>query len=384
MRRRREKGIALCEGHRHACHRSGRARPDAPVRTLPHQGIKLYNAPIMPYPAHSILAMDLSPFGRSIALLPAMRALRTSYPEVFLVAAAPNGTCELLSGCRLIDETIGLGVIKLPDHAYGGAVKRLANVLRRSRHYSFDLVLDFSPRLETQIVSRLIMQARVFTPSRFPRVIEMLLGFGRVPRSAGHSEFSDYSNVLHKAGVEMIDERLSITPPVEEDARFEHRLASSGSRGGELIVLLYASNPESRRGWPVASFGEIGVRLANNLGARIVAADEPSDRAFTNDVGALLPPGAIKLAEPRALELAAAIARASIVITDERAIAQIASELNTPVIELAGTGAAGAASSGAHRIVQASSGSHVSTDGVYEIACEIIQESRSASLFQRR
>ncbi|MEK6286423.1 MAG: hypothetical protein AABO57_11830 [Acidobacteriota bacterium] len=338
----------------------------------------------MPYPAHSIMAMDLSPFGRSIALLPAMRALRTSYPEAVLVAAAPNGTCELLSGCGLVDETIGLGVIKLPDRAYAGALKRLVSLLRRSRRYNFDLVLDFSPRLETQIVSRMILRARVFAPSRLPRVIETLLGLGGMPRSAGHSGLSDYSNVLRKAGVEMIDERLRIIPPVEEDARFEHRLASSGSRGGELIVLLYASNSGSRRGWPVASFGEIGMRLANNLGARIVAADEPSDGAFTNDVSALLPPGAIKLAEPRALELAAAIARASIVITDERAIAQIASELNTPVIEVADTVTLEAASSGTHRIAQASPASHVSTDEVYEIACEIIQESRSASLFQRR
>ena len=337
----------------------------------------------MLYPARSILAIDISPFGQSLSLLPAMRALRTSYPKTFLVAAAPSGTCELLSACGHVDDTIPLGVVKLPDRGSAGTLKRLVGLVRRSRHYNFDLVLDFSPRLETQIVSRLVLRARVFTPSKLPRAIGMLLELGGAARSAARRTRSDYESVLQQAGVEMDDARLAITPPVEEDARFEHRLASSGSHGGELIVLLYASNPENRHGWPVEAFGEIGTRLANNFNARIIAADEPSDYAFTGAVGAWLPPGSIKLAQPRAIELLAAIARASIVITDEQAIAQIASELSTPVIEIADIISTAAASSTTHRIAQGSSRQKVSTDEVYEIAGQMIQESRSPSLFQR-
>jgi ADP-heptose:LPS heptosyltransferase len=333
----------------------------------------------MLYPARSILAIDISPFGQSLSLLPAMRALRTSYPKTFLVAAAPSGTCELLSACGHVDDTIPLGVVKLPDRGSAGTLKRLVGLVRRSRRYSFDLVLDFSPRLETQIVSRLVLRARVFTPSKLPRAIGMLLDLG----GAGRPTRSDYASVLQQAGVEMDDQRLAITPPVEEDARFEHRLASSGSRGGELIVLLYASNPENRHGWPVEAFGEIGRRLANNFNARIIAADEPSDCAFTGAVSAWLPPGAIKLAEPRAIELVAAIARASIVITDEPALARISSELSTPVIEIADTISTAAASSTTHRIAQGSSRRKISTDEVYEIAGQMIQENRSPSLFQR-
>ena len=69
----------------------------------------------MSYPAHSILSIDMSPFGQSLALIPAMRAVRAAYPTTLLVAAASNGTCELLSACGIVDETIGLGVIKSPE-----------------------------------------------------------------------------------------------------------------------------------------------------------------------------------------------------------------------------------------------------------------------------
>lgn len=337
----------------------------------------------MPYAPRAVLAIDLSPFGQSLALLPAMRAFRASYPTTLVVAAAADGTCELLSACGLVDETIDLGVIKFPDRGFASALKRQLSLVRRSRRFNFDLVLDFSPRLETQIVSRLVMRARILTPSKLPRALGMLLELGGLRRPIGQSRSSNYASVLEQAGIAMNDDRFGIEPPDEENARFEKRLASGGSRGGELIALLYASNPENPTGWPVAAFGEIGRRLTNNLGARIIAADEPSDRSFTDAAGELLPQAGIKLSEPRAMELVAAIARASIVITDEPGVAQIAAELNTPVIEVTDPMSVAPALSRNHRVAKGSSRSRVSTDEVFEIACEMIQESRSSTLFER-
>jgi ADP-heptose:LPS heptosyltransferase len=338
----------------------------------------------MLYAARSILAIDMSPFGKSLTLLPAMRALRASYPNTQLVAAAPDGTCELLHASGFVDETISLGVIKAGDGGLGGALKKLAGLVRGARGYSFDLVLDFSPTVETQLVSRLILRARVFTPSNLSRVIGRLLNFGGDAPSGGESSRSDYTNVLQQTGVELIETRFGINPAAEEDGRFEHRLAGSGSRGGELIVLLYGSHLGGRRFWPIEAFGEVGTRLTNNFNARVVAADEPSDCTFTRAVSGLLPGGAIKLSEPRAMELIAAIARASIVVTDEPSIAQVASELSTPVIEIADTASPVAVTtSTTHRLARALSRSHVSAEEVFEIASEMIQENRSLSLFQR-
>ena len=149
-----------------------------------------------------------------------------------------------------------------------------------------------------------------------------------------------------------------------------------------MVALLYAANPGSTRGWPVAAFGEIATRLANNFNARIVVADEPFDNALTRSVDAWLPSGAIKLVHPRASEVFAAIARASVVITDEAAIAQIGSELSTPAIEIRDS-LTTRGSSASHRIVRGSSRGKVSVEEVFGVACEMIQENRSRSLFQR-
>lgn len=336
----------------------------------------------MLFPARAILAIDMSPFGSSLGLLPAVRALRSAYPDALLVGATATGTCELLAAAGLLDDKIDLGVIKLSDHEYRGALRRLAGLIRQARHYSFDLVLDFSPRLETQLAAHLILRARTFTPSRIPRTIELVLDFAGIPRKSS-SDVSKYKTVVEQAGVQIDDPSLRLAVPEDANARFEQRLLKGGSRGGELLVLLYGSDSNSARTWPVERFAEMGRRMSNNFAARAIAADEPSDRAFTEALSTLLPPGAIKLAEPRALELLAAIARASLTITDEPAIARIASELRTPVVEIADTASRSVSTSSTHRILKGSSRKQVTTQEVYEAACGLIQESRSPILFQR-
>lgn len=334
----------------------------------------------------SILAIDMSPFGSSLGLLPAMRALRAGYPQSALIAATSSGTCELLSLAGFVDDTIDLGVIKSSDRKYTSALGKLVTLGRRSRQYNFDLVLDFSPRVETQIASRLIIRARTITPSRLPHVMESLLDLVGLPRSSDRSGSSNHKRVLAQAGAEMTDTTFRVVLPDEEHARFEQRLTKAGSRGGELIVLFYASDPNDSHGWPVEAFAETGGRLANNFDARIIAADEPSDSGFTDALRAFPVAGMttlVPVAEPRAVELVAAIARASITITDEPAIAQLASELGTPVIEIADNASGNPVASEGHRILKASTRKRVTVDEVYGSACELIQESRSASLFRR-
>ncbi len=133
---------------------------------------------------------------------------------------------------------------------------------------------------------------------------------------------------------------------------------------------------------PLSHLAKSAQRLANNFGARVIAVDEPSDKSFTESASALLPQTAIKLASPRALELAAAIARASLIVTDEPGLARMAADMGTPVIEIAEAHSKSPLAK-PHRMVQGSSRARVGTDEVYEIACEVIQDSRSASLFHR-
>src|SRR5262245_15894580 len=147
----------------------------------------------MPQVPRSILAIDTSPFGKTLELVPSIRALREAYPDSFIAVAAASGTCQLVAANGIADETIEIGVVRPPDVSQGRAIKRLVTLIRRSRRHRFDLVLDFSPRLETQFVSRMVFRARTIVPARFPRALEMLLGLGDGDRAGNRS---NYASVL--------------------------------------------------------------------------------------------------------------------------------------------------------------------------------------------
>ncbi|MFL6213617.1 MAG: glycosyltransferase family 9 protein [Blastocatellia bacterium] len=323
----------------------------------------------------AILAIDTTPFARSLTLLAVIRALRIALPQTFIAVAATTATSQLLTAAGLTDEAIDLGVIK---SLHGGdGLKRLARLFKRARHRDYDLVLDFSPKIDTQVLSRFVLNARTVMPARWPRVIDLLMGGSRRGVGAG-----GYESVLRQIGIELRDERLGLFVPADEHAQFEKLLERSGSRGGEPLVALYTADANGGASWPVSAFGEIGQRLTNAFGARVVALDEPGDAGFTAAVNGLLPKSAIKLATPRALQLAAAIARASLVITDAAGVAQMANDLGTPVIEITEDSGASRPTPIPHHVICAPSPTRITTDEVYEPACALIQSSRSAQLFR--
>src|SRR5690349_19734219 len=183
----------------------------------------------------AILAIDTTPFARSLQLLTAVRALRVEFPQTFIAVAAATATTQLLLAGGLADEAIDLGVIK--SQQGGDGLKRLARLFKRVRHRDYDLVLDFSPKVDTQVLSRFVLGARTVTPARLPRVLDLLMGGPRRGTGVG-----GYESVLQQVGIELRDQRLGFFVPTDDHVQFEKLLERSGSRGGEPIVALYAAD----------------------------------------------------------------------------------------------------------------------------------------------
>ncbi len=312
-------------------------------------------------------------------MLPAMQALREAFPNTFIQSASSKGISELLAVFHLSDETIDLGVIKPTEQGYGSAVSRLLRLMRATNRNDFDIVVDFAPRLETQIASRLGWRTRPVTPAKLSNLIDGLLK--RKPAFAD-DHAGDCAVALKKIGVNSIADCFAFPLTNEDSHRFEEVLKRAGFRGAEPVVVLYTSQAEATQKWPLEKFSEIAFRLANNFDARIVAVDEPFTSEFTKAIKTSLPKKAITVSAPGAIDFLSAFARASLVITDERGVAKTARDLHAPVIELA-VEASPFAESTSHRVLRSSSRPRISTDEVYEAACEIIQEGRTLSLFQR-
>jgi ADP-heptose:LPS heptosyltransferase len=307
------------------------------------------------YPARAILVLDLTPFGKSVGLIPAVRSLRSAYPNALVVAAASTGTCQLLMAARLADDTIELGLGRRP-----GTGRALFAILRRTRHTHFDLVLDFSPHVATQLIGRLILRSRVVTPVNGTKLLAGLLA-GMGLNIEQPARLSRYESLLQQLGIELRDPRIRVLSSRDEDQRFEEKLARGGSSGAEPLVVLQSAAAGYGDEWPSVRFLELASRLANNFGVRCVAADEPGSSAFTSSLGAGLPTGSIILERADVLQLGSALARASVVVTDNSGVARFAEELGAPVVST--------------RLRTA--------DQVFDEVAETLQANRSEALFKR-
>jgi ADP-heptose:LPS heptosyltransferase len=331
----------------------------------------------MQYDPQAIMVVDASHFGRGLLTLPAMQALRNAYPETYILAATSKGICELLKDFQLCDETIELGVIKPAEQDYAGAIKRLLRLMRNSAQRDFDFVVDFAPRMETQLAARLAWRTRHVTPARLSNLLDVLLKRKYV---RGKDHTADCAVALKKIGVNTIAERFDFSLSAEASGRFEEALKRGGYRGAEPLVVLYSSL--SQQAWSLEKFSETAFRLLNNFAARMVVVDEPFNAEFSKAIKASLPKGTISIASPGAFDFLAVLARASLVITDERGVAKTARDLDAPVIELA-DGPSPFSESDSHRVLRSSSRSRISTDEVFEVAGAMIQEGRTLTLFRR-
>jgi ADP-heptose:LPS heptosyltransferase len=305
-------------------------------------------------PVRALLAIDASPFGQSLALLPSMRAIRSAHQQIRIAAAASTGTCELIAALRLADQIIDLGAIR-PSGGFGDAATRFFRLLKGRDQ--FDMVLDFWPRLETQLA--LGLPAQVLRPKSLPKLLDQL--FSRRRTSFEH-HLAECQIILHQLGLRPAQLHIGIEPPQQENDRFEQLAARCEPRLGPLAVF-YASDAGAE------GFAELAARL-HNFGARVAAVDAPYTDAFTKRL-ALKP--VLKLARPRAMEVLAAIARASLLITDDSGMAHLAAELHTPAILI-----------GEDHTPSAMSFTWLDPiDEIFEAACQILQRNRTPSLFER-
>jgi ADP-heptose:LPS heptosyltransferase len=332
----------------------------------------------MAYDPRAILVVDVVPFGKSLLMLPALQALREKYPEAFISVAAAKGAGDLLSVSGLVDETVDLGLIKPTEQSYGSAIKRLFHLVTKTRR-EYDWAIDFSPRLETQIASRLSWRTRHITPSRFSNLIDMFI---RRAGSRAGDHLAECLSTLKKIGITKIESHFTLALPNEESLRFEDMVFGKDKRHGEPIVVFYSARVSGADSWSTEKFTETAHRLYNNFNARIVVVDEPLSNEYTKTMKPFLPVKAAVLASPTAMQFAAAIARSSLVITDERGVAKMAADFDAPVIEIADSQSAYAHDHG-YCVLVSSSPSRVTTEAVFEAASELIQSGRTASLLRR-
>jgi heptosyltransferase-1 len=290
----------------------------------------------MPENFKNILITKPSSLGDIVLALPALRALRMSFPEAKISWLIRPEFAELIENHPYLDEIITFDR-KLLGKAWfhPGAFGALISLIRKLRRSNFDIIFDFQGLFRTAILAWLsgsklrfgMTNARefatVFYTHKVPQNIEcihMVDYYLKIIRAAGASDF----------GVEFV---FLQNPAVEDSVR---RLLANHGIKDSYAVLIPASAHQDKC-WPPERFAQVAEKISSQYNLTIVTTGSASEAAAVKKVKEKADVQIVNLAGQTSLgELVALLKGARLVVSNDTGPGHIAAALGVPLVLMFG------------------------------------------------
>ncbi len=287
-----------------------------------------------------ILVIALSGLGDALMFTPAALVLRRQFPEATIDALV------MFKGARQIYERTGLfnNVIyhDFLHHSKFGSL-RLTRFMRGK--YDHSLCIYPSNRKEYNLIQFLI-GAEIRGAVEYLRRDTREMGFLNNRRIIeDDSKHCVEENVALCEN--MFDFKADAIPDLlfplnTDDKSFAQSfIESNGIAGNSPIVGFHPGTAtfknQVKRRWEPAKFAELGRRLANKLGAKVLVFGGPDETELKNGIASMAgSPDVMAVDAPGIPETAALIARCDIFVTNDSSLMHIASAMKRKTIAIIG------------------------------------------------
>ncbi len=292
-----------------------------------------------------ILVVKLADMGDLLTAIPALRALRESFPQTRIDALVTPHSAPILEGLPLVDE-----ILTFEKHRYDSPLSTvmpssLWGIIRlwrnlRSRNYDWLFILHHLTTLwGTLKYAGLALSSGAkerigldngrgwFLTQRVKD-----LGFG------GRHEVEYWLEVVGQVGART--ENLEL--PLSEEAMEEAHLLLEGSgrwREGVPLVAIHPGSGEYSlaRRWPPDRFAQVADALMERHGIQVALLGGPDEAELTQRVASLMRYEAIDLGGKTSIPLLAALLRLSrLFVGNDSGVMHLASAAGTPVVAIFG------------------------------------------------
>lgn len=275
---------------------------------------------------NSFLIVSTTGLGDTLWATPALRALRSSYPDSTISLLTTEMGEQILSRNKAIDE-----LFVLEEPMLWSAVRLLPTLRKRQ----FDAILIFH------------------ASQRFIVPFCKLLDPGRLIATEGLQKDSDYllTDAIENLPQHEIARRLKIVQAVgahPTPTGLEFPLHKSEEQEAKQFLLqreipdhlpLVGLHPGAKnlfKQWPAECFIEVGTRLAQHTGCQIIVSGDASEAQLVYDIASRIP-DAIPLAGELSIgTLGALLKRYSLFITNDTGPMHLAFAVKTPTVALFG------------------------------------------------
>ena len=270
--------------------------------------------------------------GDMLCVTPALRGLRTAYPDAHIVLIGLPWTTSFLSRYPdLLDEVIVFpGAIGFPEQLETDVHLPAFNQTMRDRHFDVAIQLHGSGGDANDIV--LAWDAEMTVGYLKPAETRADGVFLRWPERAPEIEI--WTQLIRAMGIPITDNALHF-PLLPDDERRVGALQTAREIDVSRLVIIHPGAQLPSRRWPAARFAAVADALADD-GWQIAITGVPSESALTTEVRQAMRHTAIDLTGATSLgELAALVQRARLLVCNDTGISHISAAVRCPSVVIA-------------------------------------------------
>jgi len=280
-----------------------------------------------------ILVLRLERIGDLLMTLPALADLRTLFPAAEIDLVVGSWNADLARAIDPVTRVLSLDAAWLARESQGRTLPSLVRAARHWRHTPYDLALNFEPDIRSNLMLRASGAAwsAGYRSGGGGSLLDIAIDYD------DRAHMTDNARRLVSTAFQSpVPEEVSPTLVVPSESH-QHASRLLGDADGPLIGI-HASGGRAIKQWPPERFSEVGRRLVDSTGARIVLTGGPGDRGLVEVAKAGLPPSHVVdiAGHVDLLTLAGILERLDLLITGDTGPMHLAVAVGTPVVAVFG------------------------------------------------
>jgi heptosyltransferase-1 len=286
----------------------------------------------MPVAYENILLIKPSSLGDIVMALPALSALRRSFPQARISWLVRPEFALLIEGHPHLDEVI-LFDRKLHGRAWCNAMaaRDLLGLITRLRRSRFDVVLDLQGLFRTGLLTWLSGCEKRFGP-RWREMAHLFYTTSIPPRPEWIHVVDYYLKLVGAMGATDLHAEF-VLPEKPIAAGAAHVLLAQHHIDVNRYAVIIPGSAQTSKCWPPERFAALVDRLASGHGLAVVATGSRSESAMIERIRSLAKYPPANLASQTPLpELVEVLRRAKLVVSNDTGPGHIAGALGRPLV----------------------------------------------------
>ncbi|MCG9128973.1 glycosyltransferase family 9 protein [Candidatus Poribacteria bacterium] len=273
-----------------------------------------------------ILLIRLSSLGDIVLTTPAIRAIRSHYPNAYIAMLVAKQSADVLKHNPHLNEIIHFD--RLSSNKDTVEMYRILRILRQRK---FTLSIDFQRKFRTELL--------MYLSGATQRIGKGILSTKRVSETENKHATEHNFDLLHAAGIPAENRQLEIFLEDIERVKAHQLFNNAGINDADLTVGLFPGAGWKLREWMPDRFATIGDKLITDFNAKVLIFGGPNDVDLGNHITYTMKQKTYNFAGKLTLrELAACINQCKLFLSNDTGPMHIATAVGTPTVALFGPG----------------------------------------------